>query len=620
MKKYRLTIWSLLIASILFIAVNIASNSMLHNIRLDFTENKLYSLSSGTQEILAAIKEPIILRLYFSKTLAQNHPYLTGYANRVKDLLLQYKSLAKGKIILSIIEPEPFTEEEDRAVNYGLQGIPVDEAGSELYFGLVATNSTTGKEVIPFIQSEREEQLEYDITKIIANLEVTKPKVIGVLSSLPINGDNEEMAFMRQGRMPKPWVIWDQMQEIYQLTLLPSNFADLPRDIQVLMLVDPQNLSEDGLRAIDKFVMRGGSVLAFLDPYSEVANSAINVMPAEEGNRQNSIATLQPLLNSWGINIKSNKVVAIKDAGIRIRYQKNGREAIINYPLWMDLDKKYLASDDLLTANLEKLTLISPGVIEQTDGATSKFVPLVSSLANAMLVDSQNVVEYRNNPDQILRSFVADQNIYTMAARITGKIVSAFDPNLSIDKANIVVMADADFLHDRFWVNIQNFMDNRIVIPTSGNGNFVLSALESLSGSNALISIRNRGSFARPFDKIHDLQLKSQEKFYQKEQVLLASLEQTKQKIADLEANKQQTSQFVLSQAQQNEEDKFRQELLTTRKELRAVQHALQKDIKILEFRIKFYNIALLPIIILLVGLFYWVYILRLRRAQYVKK
>lgn len=620
MKKYRLTIWSLLIASILFIAVNIASNSMLHNIRLDFTENKLYSLSSGTQEILATIKEPIILRLYFSKTLAQNHPYLTGYANRVKDLLLQYKSLAKGKIILSIIEPEPFTEEEDRAVNYGLQGIPVDEAGSELYFGLVATNSTTGKEVIPFIQSEREEQLEYDITKIIANLEVTKPKVIGVLSSLPINGDNEEMAFMRQGRMPKPWVIWDQMQEIYQLTLLPSNFADLPRDIQVLMLVDPQNLSEDGLRAIDKFVMRGGSVLAFLDPYSEVANSAINVMPAEEGNRQNSIATLQPLLNSWGINIKSNKVVAIKDAGIRIRYQKNGREAIINYPLWMDLDKKYLASDDLLTANLEKLTLISPGVIEQTDGATSKFVPLVSSLANAMLVDSQNVVEYRNNPDQILRSFVADQNIYTMAARITGKIVSAFDPNLSIDKANIVVMADADFLHDRFWVNIQNFMDNRIVIPTSGNGNFVLSALESLSGSNALISIRNRGSFARPFDKIHDLQLKSQEKFYQKEQVLLASLEQTKQKIADLEANKQQTSQFVLSQAQQNEEDKFRQELLTTRKELRAVQHALQKDIKILEFRIKFYNIALLPIIILLVGLFYWVYILRLRRAQYVKK
>ena len=184
MKKYRLTIWSLLIASILFIAVNIASNSMLHNIRLDFTENKLYSLSSGTQEILATIKEPIILRLYFSKTLAQNHPYLTGYANRVKDLLLQYKSLAKGKIILSIIEPEPFTEEEDRAVNYGLQGIPVDEAGSELYFGLVATNSTTGKEVIPFIQSEREEQLEYDITKIIANLEVTKPKVIGVLEGL----------------------------------------------------------------------------------------------------------------------------------------------------------------------------------------------------------------------------------------------------------------------------------------------------------------------------------------------------------------------------------------------------------------------------------------------------
>jgi ABC-type uncharacterized transport system involved in gliding motility auxiliary subunit len=614
-----LTIGTLLVAAVLFLAVNIMSNSMLHNLRLDFTENKLYTLSEGSKEILAAIKEPITLRLYFSKTLAKDHPYLTGYANRVKDLLLQYKSVAKGKIILSIIEPEPFTEEEDRAVNYGLQGVPVDEAGSELYFGLVATNATTGKEVIPFIQAEKEDQLEYDITKLIANLEAAKQKTIAVISSLPINGDNEEMAFMRQGRMPKPWVIWDQMQEMFMLKMLPSNFSVIPQDVKVLMLVDPKNLSKDSLRAIDRFVMYGGRVLAFLDPYSEVANSAINVMQ-EEDDGKNSITTLRPLLTSWGVKIIEDKVVAIQDAGMRIRYQRDGREAITNYPLWMDLDKKYFSADDILTSQLEKLTLISPGVIEPIEGASSKFVPLVFSSDNAMLVDSKDVVDYRNNPDQILRKFVPDHKIYTMASRITGTIKSAFDSSLSTSSANIVIMANADFLHDRFWVNIQSFMDNKIVIPTSGNGNFVLGALENLSGDDALISIRNRGSFARPFDKIRELQVKSQEKFYQKEQALLSSLEEAKKKLLEIEANKQQASQFVLSQAKQAEETKFREELIKTRKDLREVQLDLQKDIKSLEAKLKFYNIGLLPIVILFSGLFYWAYIVRVRKARYAKK
>lgn len=620
----------LLIAVVLFLAVNIISNLALKSVRFDLTENKLYTLSQGTRNILAGLDEPITLRLYLSKKLASNFPDINSYSVRVKELLEQYQRVSNGKLTLDIIDPEPFSAEEDRAVGYGLQGIPVEGGTATFYFGLAGTNSTDKQEVIPFLQPDRADFLEYDLTKLIYRLSHPKPPVVGLISTLPIEGGPPLP--MAAGDNRQPWVVYEQMGQLFNMRTLGTKIGVIPKDVDVLMLVHPKGLSQSTLYAIDQFVLRGGHVLAFVDPDAE-ADRQQGASPFG-GMQTPQHSDLGPLLKDWGVSFADDKVVADAQGAKKIRLQRGGRLLLRSYPIYFDVPSGQMDQQDIVTANLDKVTMASAGALEKAKGAATTFTPLLRSSAQAMEVNASQLIF--PDPDGLMSRF-HPQGRYTVAARITGNLATAFPngPPKSDDKgkdkvktgqppgpqlkksakaANIIVVADSDMLEDRFWVHTQNFVGQRIALPTSGNGNFVINALDNLGGSNDLISVRSRGNVSRPFTKVRALQQSAEQRFRKKEQELREKLRTTEQQLQSLRSQKQGGDALILNSAQQQEITRFRHDKIRIRKELREVQHQLRKDIAGLEGWVKFINIGLIPIVIVIGGLSAGVY--RLRRSQ----
>jgi len=580
----------LAIAAVLFLIVNISAGSLLKGLRFDLTNNKLYTLSPGTKEIVTKLSEPIVLRMYFSKKLANSNPYLISFASRVQDLLTQYQRASKGKIILEIIDPEPFSAEEDNAVNYGLQGLAVDNTGTDLYLGLVATSSVELKRVIPFLQPAREANLEYDISQLIYNLVHPQRKAVGVISALPL-----------QGRESSPWVVWQQMAQSFDLRSFKLDVATIPNDIDVLMLVNPAAFTSDALKAVDKFVMRGGHVLAFVDPYSEVTDA--QTAKANKAYKDGT-ADFSALLRTWGVNFAEDKVVADRTLAKPVRVQSEGRDVTVRYPLWMDFLPKNMDKNDVLTSTLDRITMATPGALSKIEGVDTTFTPLILTSADATLVESKNIPDYQQNLGNFMREYQAT-GPYIVAGRVSGPIKSAYGTGEVAD-SNIIIIADADMLYNHFWLQIQNVSGQEFGVPNSGNANFLLSALDNLAGSNALISVRNRGSFTRPFDKIQALELKSQAKYRESELGLQQQLELTKQKLVDLEKQKKDGNSMLLSVQQKKEEEAFRKELIETRRELRDVRRKLNHDIEVVQTGVKFFTIGFIPLMIVLGGLAFW--------------
>lgn len=589
--KKLLTGTILAIAAALFLTINIMSGALFKSLRLDLTSEKIYTLSKGSKEIIDDIKEPIILRLYYSQSLGNINPYITSFAQRVKDLLLQYQRASRGRVLVEIIDPEPFSPAEDEAVNYGLQGASVDSTGTDFYLGLVGTDSLNNKQIIPFLQPSREQNLEYDISQLIYKLAFPTPRIIGVMSSLPLDG----------GFQSRPWAVWQQMQQLFELKQIDYNADDIPADINTLMVVEPSTFTKSAIKAIDKFVMRGGHVLAFVDPVSEVTDpraAQVNQM------RQKDAGDYIGLLKSWGIDFDEDKAVADRALAKIVRVPYQGRDVTARYPLWMDITADNFAKEDVLSSSLERLTIATPGFLKPTIDATTTFTPLISTSDQAMLVDGKKVDAYQNDLQGFLNSYVPSGK-YIVAARVSGPIKSMFS-DAKVADSNIIIIADTDMLHDHFWINVQNVMGQEFAMPSASNGNFVMSALDNLSGNNSLISIRNRGSFVRPFETVRALELKSQEKYHESEISLQQKLETTKQKLEQLEAQKKDGNSMILSAQQKQEEEAFRQELVDTRKELREVRRKLNHDIETVAAGIKFFTIGFIPLTIIAGGLWVW--------------
>lgn len=591
-KKNILTGSILLIAGLLFLVINVMSSTMFKALRLDLTRDRLYTLSSGTKEILQEIDEPIIIRYYFSTSLKSINPYLTSFAKRVEDLLQQYQRIAKGKIKLEVIDPIPFSVQEDEAVNYGLQGVPVDSTGTEFYLGIVGTNSLDTKQVISFLQPAREATLEYDISQLIYNLMHPQPRIVGVMSSLALAG----------GYTSRPYAIWQQMEQLFTLEQIDINTSEIPANINTLMVVEPSTFSPGALAAIDKFVMSGGHVLAFIDPVAEVADKrAVMLNKAKQKDSGDYLA----LLKSWGIDFDDSKAVADKELAKTVRAPYEGREVSIRYPLWMDFVAANFNKDDILSSSLERLTIATPGAIRHTADATSTFIPLITSSDQAMLVEGRKVDHYQQNLQLLFNDYKAEGQ-FVIGARITGPINSAYGDERTTD-SNIIVIADTDMLHDHFWMHMQNIMGQEFAVPAASNGNLVLSALENLSGSNALISIRSRAGFTKPFDTIRKLELESAEKYHESEQVLQQKLIATKQKLDALESQKLEGNKLSITAQEKYAEEQFRQELVEIRRDLREVRRKLNQDIETVATNVKFYAIGLIPALIMLSGLVAWI-------------
>ena len=614
-QKAKFTYASLILLLTVFVLANIVNNIFFKNFRLDFSEQKLYTLSQGSKEILTEIKEPIHIKLYFSKKLAVSYPYLISYAARVQELLDQYKRVSNNKLIVTIIDTEPFTEIEDEAVNYGLQGVPTNGNGSELYFGLVASNSVNNKEIIPFLQPNREAYLEYDISQMLYRLVYPTPVKIGIVTDLSLQ-DSTQMALLAEDTTStSSSAIFEQIGQTFNIQKIQDTVSSIPADIKVLMLARRTDIPSPMAAAIEQFVMQGGHVLAFVDPQQN--------MPVTE---QKSANNLEKLLQSWGVSIPSKVFVSPK-LGKKIRYYQANKEYISNYPVWVDFSKEYFDKDDILTNNLEKMTFADSGVIVKQANALTSVTPLISSDGDNMLLDLALLPNYKDDPSKLLQDYRTDEQTHILAARITGEIQPVFTANTlnvgtdTSTKAkfttNIILFANTKMLANNFWVNVQNFMGNKLYMPVSGNGGFVLNALDNLTGSNALISIRNKGVFGRPFNKVQNLQARSKIKFKTAQDSLIKNLELTKQKIVALESKKKDSTTISISTEQKQEEERFRNQLVEIRKELRSVQHELNKDIEAVELTIKFANIVLMPLLVLLAAGGVWIFRMKTGRQKY---
>ncbi len=596
----------LILGAALSIAIIILVNAGVTGLRLDLTQNKLFTLSEGTVNIIQSLREPIQLKFYFSRKTLLGYPGLMNYGTRVRDLLEEYAAKSNGKIQLIVIEPEPFSEEEDQAVASGLQGVSVNNAGDRAYFGLVGTNSTDDEANIPFFQDSREAALEYDITKLIYNLENPKKPVIGVISSLPVFGRTS------QGQVEKPWAIIGAMREFFDVEDLGSSPTRLDKNIDVLMVIHPKKLKAETSFAIDQFLLAGGKALFFVDPLAETDRS--------QPDPQNPMAIpdldsdLKVFLDGWGIEVLEGKLAADITSAMRVQTRSpRGPQETLYLP-WLRLGKDSLNSEDFTTSELKVLHMGTAGIIEQKPGSGVSMSALIQTSSDAMKLE-RDLILFQQDPNVILENFVSEDKKLNLAVRLSGHVNSAYPEGnpLSTDEAgkteslkegdiNVILVADTDILSDIFWVRSESFFGVNIPQPIANNGDFVVNALENLSGNTDLISLRSRGEFSRPFEVVETIRREAEDKFRNREHELQAKLKETEQRIMSLQ-REGGDSDLILSKEQNAEIEKFQTEQLKTRKELRAVQHELQKDIESLGTTLKFINIGLIPLLIMIAAI-----------------
>lgn len=600
---------AVILAAVIFVAVNIAANTGLTDSKLDLTENGQFTLSQGTKHIIAQLKEPITLRFFYSKKTASDYAQIDAYARRVRDMLQEYAARSDGKIILQDVDPEPFTPEEDEATANGLTGAPTD-SGTAVYFGLLASNTVGDKEVVPFFTAEREPYLEYDLSALIYRLSHPRKAKIAVLTSLPLDGG---MQMMMQGGA-QPNMIYQQLQQSYDTQMLDQDFTKIPAGTDVLVIVQPPAIALPQKLAIDQFVMGGGHALVFLDPNSEMAQMANGGAP--------SASSLPALLKAWGVAYNPKKVLGDRLLAQQVQTSGDPRNPTARYPIWLHLNADDFNKTDQVTAQLQTVNLASAGAFSPLKGATTKFTPLMSSSDQASLLDAP-LVQMTPRPQDLWNLIRPAGSPYTIAARITGPAKSAFPqvaPVKSAKDINVIVVADSDIFDDRFWVRTQDLFGKRIAQPFADNVAFVLNAVENLTGSSDLISLRTRASSDRPFTVVKQMQAEAQAQYQQEADALQARLSDTEQRLHALEQGEAANGQNAktLTPAQKSEIEKFKHDLINTRAQLRDVQARLRSDIDALGSILAFVNIALVPILVALFALV-MAGLRRRRRAKAVK-
>lgn len=615
----RLAIGVILLVALFFFSLNVLSQTLFRSARLDLTEDRLFTVSEGTAQVLASIDEPVTLRYYRSRELDLLGPLYASHAGRVDDLLSEYAERSGGRLRVERFEPEAFSPEEDLAVSDGLRGIPVDLSGTQVYFGLAGSNSTDDRQAIPILTPDRASFLEYDLTRLIHDLAKPEKPRVAVLGDLQMRGSQND-GFRR-------WAVLEAMEQFFDVKQLGGAPQAIDEDVEILMLAQPQSLEEATLYAIDQFVMRGGRVLAFVDPYPELLGRPQPGMPPITGS---AIEALAPLLETWGVEIDPDRVVGDRLYATRVQTMQDNRPVVVDYVVWQGLRADAFDAGDVVLANLQQLNLRSPGALVSRDGATTTLTPIVSSSAQAMMIAKEKV-EVRPDPVGLINDFEPAGEPFALAARLTGPVASAFPdgpPESVTDEeakaahrresevpVNMILVGDADILADQNWVQRQQLLGQQYSVPIAHNGDFAVNALDNLGGSEGLIGLRGRGLSVRPFEVLAEMERAAEDRFRAKEQELLQQIEETNGRIAALQ-KEEQDSGVILTGAQQEEVDSFRQQVLGLRTELREVQHALRQDVERMESWIKALNIWAVPLAIGLLALVLAV----LRRARWGRR
>ncbi|MGB1746786.1 MAG: GldG family protein [Pseudohongiellaceae bacterium] len=651
------------LAGIFFgVIVSVILITMLPGLRIDLTEDRLYTLSEGTRNIVSNLETPIELRFFYSESATEDQPQIRAYGRRVQELLEEITFASEGNLTLNVIDPEPFSEEEDLATQFGIRAVPVSQGGESIYFGLVASQvvdeadynplAPPAVEALPLIRPDQEQFLEYEFMKLISSVNSPERTVIGLITELDIDGGFNPAT----GQATSPWFVMEMIRQLYDVRRVDINAGSIDEDVDILMIVHPQELSDQMLYAVDQHVMKGGQAIVFLDPNADslVTRSPQGALiPAGMGS------DLEVLLSAWGVEYQNDKVLADNELALRVRMSQNERP--MPHLGMVGVPRANLDQEDIITSRLETVNFASAGALSQSDGATTTFEPLIRSSSDAMLMDAV-LVENMTDPSILFDEFQSQGTSYVLAARVSGEITSAFpggrpevpDDTASDDQddadaaqgspdtassdnpaisesdaaetpadthlaqtqspANIVLFADTDFLTDRLWVQVAQFLGQRIPQPFANNGDLLINSLDNLSGGADLVSIRSRGTYSRPFTRVIALQREADDRLRTEEADLLNRLSETEAALAELNQDEDGNPLGQLTPEIQAEIDRFNGEMLDTRRRLRDVQFQLTEDIDQLGANLKAINTGLVPVLLTIFALL--AHYTRLRRRR----
>jgi ABC-type uncharacterized transport system involved in gliding motility auxiliary subunit len=634
MSKTRSTLSNsgLIVLALLFIGLTVVFGHLLRGWRIDLTENKLYTLAPGSTKIIKTLPEPVNLYFFYSEGGAASYPVLKTYGTRVKEFLQELAARSDGKLRLTITDPEPFSEEEDRASELGIRAMPAGNANAApLYFGLAATNSTDGKATIEFFDPGKQEFLEYDVVKLIYQLANPKKPVIGWLSGIPMTPSFDPQSGRPTGGPPVAYTQVEQLFEVRSLTADTLSEQELA-GVSVLAIIHPKGLPASAQYAIDQYALRGGHLLVFVDPLAEqdpAAKEQQQMMMQGQmagGMNADKSSNLEPLLSTWGVAFDSSKVIGDRELALQVGSAPGA--APVRHLGILGFTKEAFSEKDVVTAGLANVNVATAGFVVPRKGSGVTFEPLLRTTVSAAPI-AKDRFNMLFDPAMLLDGFKPTGERYMIAARVSGKVKSAFPDGppagvalvvgkkplkASSKPLNLIVIADTDILADFLWVRVQNFFGSNMAQAFAHNGDLLFNALDNLAGNKDLISVRGRATFNRPFSVVDKLRATAETRFRDKEKELQDQLSETERKLTELESQGGEgRSNLILSPEQERELERFQGEKLRIRKELRNVRLELDQEIKGLGSRLKFINILLLPALFAVLA---WLFVtLRRRRA-----
>lgn len=614
---------------VMFAAANVIAGVLFRGWRLDLTENHLYSISDGTQTTLDHLSEPVEFKFYYSRDAAARVPDLQAYASRVRELLETYAARSHGRIRFVEVNVKPFTDQEDEAEEAGIQPVRPYQGADPIYFGLTGANAIDDKRTVPYFDQQREPFLEYEVTRLIFELEHPDRTKVALLTSLPIDpptGAASQLPAQSQSTFAT------EMGQLLDVTKLDPAFTAIPADTDVLVIIHPPVLTAAQSYAIDQFILRKGRAFIALDPASMLAQQAA-AQGASPFNMQAPAPTasnLEPLLSSWGVALSPDVVLDLEGALPVQAQDPSGQTTQVPQPLFFSIPATQLDRSDLMTASLQRginFGLAGSFNVSERPGITAEVLAKTSE--RTMHMPAAQALA-RPSPYDILRDWPPVGRVETVAVRLSGNLSSAFPNGPPPDvppapqgvqrlthsgtPAQIVLVADTDFLADDFYIDPQRGTS------AADNASFALNAIDVLGGSNALVSLRSRAPSVRKMTVIDRMEADAQRQIQQRQDELQADLQDTETQLQQLQAHGHGSGYFSgnlgaeLTPQESAAIERFRKHVVDVRSELRHLARDLRGDITRLQTLIVFLNVWLAPILVAAAGLvLFW---RRQRRAQ----
>ncbi len=602
---------------IILVAVNgIASKA---KARIDLTADKLYTLSEGTRKVLAKLDTKVKVRLYVTQGENTMPTGLQTHARRVEDLLKEFRQASNGKITIEKLDPQPDSDAEESATLDGVQGQPIS-LSEKLYLGL-AVSCLEQKVAVPFLSPDRDKLLEYDIARAITQVTATSKPVVGIMTSLPMFGQPMNPMMMQMGqRGQSPWVFVNELKNDFEVKQVEMTAETIDDAIKVLLVVHPKQVTDNAQYAIDQFLMRGGKLIAFLDPLSIVDSRSSAGNPMQRAAQGGS--TLDKLLKAWGLEFDANKVVA--DANYVTRINRGmGREEVV--PTVLSMDSRGIAQGDVTTSQIDNILLPFAGGFTGTPVSGLTQTVLLKTTTQSQFVE-KFMAEMAG--EQVMKDFSPSGKEVSLAVRLTGKFKTAFpdgkpggaaktddakkdEPapeaasSLKESKVEsvVILVGDSDFVFDEFAGQVQEIFGQRLFMARNGNMSLAQNIADQAGGDVNLIQVRSRATVGRPFTVVKEMQAKAEQSYRSKIKQLETELSSAQQRLNELQQKKEGNQRFILSPEQQKEVANFRQRETEVKRELKDVRKHLKRDVDALENQLKWLNIAGMPFLVTASGI-----------------